>query len=265
MSGITKLGRLKAVLKRVLLRIPGGRRLLAWYQSLRFYRHMRVLPWARNVFTRYYQRNRWGDAESVSGPGSTARYTENIRKEIPRLIQELGVRRLLDAPCGDYNWFRLIPRGEQIAYIGGDIVGEMVRRNQALYGSANTSFMQLDITRDRLPPADLWLCRDVLFHLSERDVFRALRNFLDSGIAYLLTSSHPECTENRDIPTGAFRLLNLELPPYNFSKPTASIDDWIEGYPVRTLCLWDKEAVRRSLASSSNGDRRARPPVSRTG
>ena len=40
-----------------------------------------------------------------------------------RLVAKLGVQTFLDAPCGDYNWFRTIQWSQPLAsYIGGDIV-----------------------------------------------------------------------------------------------------------------------------------------------
>jgi len=43
-------------------------------------------------------------AESRSGTGSSLEQTAQLRRELPRLIAETGVRRFLDAPCGDCNW-----------------------------------------------------------------------------------------------------------------------------------------------------------------
>ncbi len=40
-----------------------------------------------------------------------------------------------------------------------------------------------------LPKADLWLCRDVLFHLPNKDVITVLANFANSEIPYLLTTT----------------------------------------------------------------------------
>ncbi|NBO28678.1 MAG: hypothetical protein EBV10_05470, partial [Synechococcaceae bacterium WB6_1A_059] len=82
-----------------------------------------------DIFNYYYINNFWGDSESVSGPGSTLAYTENLRAELPKLVEELEVTSILDSPCGDYNWFRMIEWNSEIAYIGGDIVESLVSRN----------------------------------------------------------------------------------------------------------------------------------------
>ena len=42
-----------------------------------------------DIFNYYYNNNFWGDSESVSGPGSTMAYTENLRAELPKLVEEI--------------------------------------------------------------------------------------------------------------------------------------------------------------------------------
>ncbi|MFC1851581.1 class I SAM-dependent methyltransferase [candidate division CSSED10-310 bacterium] len=205
---------------------------------------------ARGVFHHYYEVNAWGNEESVSGPGSTLQYTENIRRMIPQLINELGASVILDAPCGDYNWFGAIDWKTEITYLGGDIVEPLVERNRSSFGNTNRKFFYLDIVHDFLPKADLWLCRDCLIHLSNRDIMLALDNFLKSDIFYILTTTYPNCARNHNIPTGSFRILNLELPPFSLGSPIRVIDDWIEGFHFRQLALWERHTLLDNLASN---------------
>lgn len=51
-------------------------------------------------FENIYKSNSWGDKESLSGPGSSMKYTENVRKLISHVIKEYEIRSFLDAPCG---------------------------------------------------------------------------------------------------------------------------------------------------------------------
>ncbi len=237
----------KRVSRTLLSALPGGQRVLRAYRYYRKKQELAHVPEGRNIFEYYYLNNSWGCTESVSGPGSTLQFTENIRKEIPRLAMELGLGTIFDAPCGDYNWFRAIHWAQPIKYIGGDIVGPLIAQNQSRYAGIGVHFIQINIVSDLLPSADLWLCRDCLFHLSYRDIFLVLRNFLKSDIRYLLTTTHSACEENVDIPTGAFRLLNLRKEPFGLGAPSALIDDWVEGYPVAHLALWDRHQLRSSL------------------
>jgi hypothetical protein len=217
----------------------------------------------KRLFTEYFRQNYWRNEESVSGPGSTIEYTENIRKELPRLLERFKIRRILDAPCGDYNWFQAMNCPQGMEYTGGDIVEELIEQNQLKYGSERTSFITLDITTDSLPQADLWLCRDCLFHFSYVDIFKALANLLRSDIQYLLTSVHPDCTLNTDITTGGARQLNLELPPFRLCQPLLYIDDWIPGYTVRRMGLWSRSMIADSLASSPDSEKRSSPEALR--
>ncbi|MBC8485050.1 MAG: class I SAM-dependent methyltransferase [Bacteroidetes bacterium] len=243
---------MKEAIKKILLKVPGGDKVLKTYSSNVEQRWISHFKNSEELFTSYYSNNRWDNKESLSGPGSTIEYTENIRKEIPELIKRLNVKKILDAPCGDYNWFREVPRNKNVNYIGGDIVEPMIRKNQALYKNDNTTFVKLDITKDKLPDADLWICRDCLLHFSYKDIFRTIKNFLKSDIRYLLTTTNTECNKNINIKTGDSRLINLELPPFNFCTPLRSIDDWIKGYPVRKLSLWEKGMLYSALSSNKN-------------
>ncbi len=243
---------MKAALKKFIAGLPGGAHFLRAVQDFRTRKSLSRYQSVEHVFTHFYEENIWSDDESVSGPGSTAKYTENLRRQIPPLLAKLGVRTILDAPCGDYHWFRLIPRGEDVRYIGGDIVEPMIAKNETSYGNRTTSFRKIDITKDALPEADLWICRDCLIHFSDELIFQTLQNFMRSeSVRYLLTSNHPNCRLNADIPTGSFRELNLRLPPFNFPEPLQVIDDWIEGFPVRQMGLWDRESVSRALTSAA--------------
>ena len=55
-------------------------------------------------FERIHETNLWGADTSVSGVGSELAATAAIRERLPALLQERGVRSMLDAPCGDHRW-----------------------------------------------------------------------------------------------------------------------------------------------------------------
>lgn len=240
---------MKQLIKRALLQVPFGNALSRTLHSYREPVSLGRFNDARELFTQYFAENVWGEPESASGPGSTLAYTENIRRELPAVIARLGIRRLLDAPCGDFNWFRAVAR-DGVDYIGGDIVEPLIAQNNHRYGDQTTRFVQLDIRHDRMPEADLWMCRDCFQHLCEHEIVLALDNFLRSGIRYLLTSIHPDCTVNSDGPTGATRKINLILPPFRFGEPRLVLDDWLPGFDRRQLALWERDAVAHALQSN---------------
>ena len=195
-----------------------------------------------DVFTDIYQKNSWG-AESVSGEGSDLWQTESVRRKLPELLHTYSTKALLDVPCGDFNWMRLVDLGD-VRYMGGDIVPQLIEANTAKHGTAERTFLKLDLMRDALPRADILLCRDCLIHLSFNDIQIAIRNILASDITYLLTTTYPRLSVNTDIVTGDFRAINLQLPPFGFPDPVDRIVEDL--FPtqsknpnfIRELGLW---------------------------
>ncbi len=240
-----------ALLRNLIRHLPGRRRPPPAAVDLALARPWPSTSDRRAVFSYIHQHNHWGDPESVSGPGSTLAHTRNIRETLPRLWKQLGIRVVLDAPCGDFNWFRAMDRPSGLRYIGGDIVEALVAANQHRYGDASTAFQVMDIISDPLPHADFWLCRECLFHLPSKDVLTVLRRFATSTIPYLCTTTHHECPVNTEIHTGTFSPLNLEKPPYNLPRARFYMDDWIEGTLPRRLGVWHRTDVASALGIHS--------------
>jgi Methyltransferase domain len=238
----------RRALNRIIRSLSGGATVQQLFRLYQAKRRLKPFKDPEAVFTAYYTTRHWeqGGAETVSGAGSTMEATQTLRRELPLLLTQLGVKRVLDAPCGDYNWFRLIERPPDLHYVGADIVKPLIVKNREHYANATTQFLHLDITRGPLPDADLWLCRDCFIHLSNADVGKALDNFLRSNLRYLLTTTYTDCRRNRDIPTGHFRQLNLVLPPFRLSPPSLYLDDGREGHPGKKLGLWRRERLRET-------------------
>lgn len=196
---------------------------------------------AEQVFSGIHRENAWAGDESISGPGSSREATATVRRELPALLGELGMRTLLDAPCGDFHWLAEVDLPVE-RYLGVDVVAAVIAANRERYGSERRAFAHLDLLRDPLPPADLILCRDCLVHFSFRDIERALAAFRRSGAAYLLTTTFPRLETNRDIVTGEWRPLNLEISPFRLSPPLRLVDEGYLGeggrYADKSLGLW---------------------------
>jgi hypothetical protein len=169
------------------------------------------------------QYRKYGD-ESVSGPGSSRAQTQTLRERLPILLAHLGVRNLLDAPCGDFNWMQHVNLGLE-QYIGVDVVGELAALNQQLYGEPRRRFLRADIIQDELPAADAVLSRDFLVHLRFEEIFRCLRAFQRTGARYLMVTTFPGRERNDDTSNGVWRTLNLERAPFNFPKPLCLVNE----------------------------------------
>ena len=195
----------------------------------------------RTVFSEIYRKNDWNDPESVSGTGSNVAVTNVVRNEIPKLIRDLKITTILDAPCGDFNWMRLTNL-DGVSYLGVDIVPELIEHNNNRYARENIRFQALDVVKDALPRVDLILCRDALVHFFFKDVLRTLRNFKRSGAPYLLTTTFPR-HQNSDIKArGRWRPLNLEAEPFRLPSPIRLINEEcteMNGiFSDKSLALW---------------------------
>jgi hypothetical protein len=210
--------------------IDGLKRQPALYQFVRLGLYARLRSARRtSVFREVYRRNTWGDASSVSGPGSSLAATAALRDQLPQLLHTLGVTSLLDIPCGDLTWISQIDLAG-IRYLGADIVEEIVAANRRR-GLVAGDFRRLDLIRDPLPRADAILCRDCLVHLSLRDAVRGLDNLIASGARYLLCTTFPGAVANADTVTPYWRPLNLERAPFGLPAPWRLLRDFSEGRP----------------------------------
>ncbi len=180
----------------------------------------------KDVFRDIYQKHSWNikSQESVSGEGSDAEQTYTLRMELPALLNKLNIQTLLDIPCGDFHWMSHLKLGD-ITYIGADIVPELAQRNHDKYANKKRQFISADLIKDPLPECDLIFCRDCLVHLSNDDIFAALKNIKSSRAMYLMMTHFPQEDYNKDIVTGGWRLLNFCLPPFDFPEPETIINE----------------------------------------
>lgn len=190
------------------------------------------------VFQEFFKENLWQDTESISGFNSSIAATRRIRAELPGIVRDLGVKTLLDIPCGDFNW--MAAAGLQVErYIGADIVEDLIVANREKQTDERFRFEKLNIIEDPLPAVDLVLCRDLFIHLPDAEVLRAIANIKASGSTHLLATTFTRTRRNGDIPLGSFRPINLERPPFFFPTPIRIIEEGNEGYSMgRSLALW---------------------------
>jgi hypothetical protein len=220
----------------------------------------------QDVFVEIYERNLWESAESRSGIGSEAVATENIRLHLPIIFERFKVTSVLDAPCGDFNWMRLVSLPENLSYLGWDIVPQLIESNNRQFADRQHRFAVSNVLLDPVPRVDLMICRDCLFHFSHSDIRRALENFMASGTPLLLTTTHSiqDASTNMDIETGYFRRIDLFAEPFCFPADVwYRVDDCAPNHLAREMCLWDRSQVAQALARLTRflGDTGARVPT----
>lgn len=179
---------------------------------------------SRLDFSAIYRDNGFVGTESLSGAGSTRFQTRVIRQKLPEIFRELGVKNVVDIPCGDFHWMRDVDLAD-IHYTGADVVDEMVRKNQQLFGGPLRAFECVNLITGPLPAADLVFCRDCLVHLPFEDALAAIETIRQSKCQWLLTTTFTRETPNTDLDAAGWRALNLTLPPFNLPKPTLLISE----------------------------------------
>lgn len=196
----------------------------------------------KDIFTKYYRENFWQGKESVSGPGSDYEQTKYLIPELQILLEQLKIETVLDAPCGDFNWMKRLNL-KNISYLGGDIVPDLIKKNNKLYKKNNIEFKVIDIVNDDIPEADLVIVRDCFVHLPMSDIFKALNNIKRSGSKFLLTTNFmwKSFDNNKDILAGGWRRINLCEDPFNFPFPkNIIIEGNIQSYDRdKTMSLWE--------------------------
>lgn len=178
----------------------------------------------QDIFSTIYKQNFWLGQESLSGQGSSLSATEHIRKELPVLFDDLKIKSVLDAGCGDCYWMQTMDTKNRL-YIGVDIVPDLIEKNRLHYGDQQHIFLCLNLACDVLPQVDLMLCRDVLAHLDYQNACDMLRNFKKSGSTFLCITTHKHNRENCDVHAGEHFPYDLTKQPFNLPEPLLIIEE----------------------------------------
>ncbi|MEP6512467.1 MAG: class I SAM-dependent methyltransferase [Parafilimonas sp.] len=188
------------------------------------------------IFTKVYSDKKW-DAnlkstdEFYSGPGSHEKCADDYVDYLIDFIRKNNIQSITDIGCGDFAvGYKITTAHPQIIYNGCDVVKSLIERNAMKYGSRNLHFLYLDAAKDALPAAEMATIRQVLQHLSNKDISLILNKI--KQYKYVLVTEHLfkkgiEKKINKDKPTGPdVRLAEssgvyLDKPP--FSMPCKEV------------------------------------------
>lgn len=204
-----------------------------------------------DFFHRVFSERLWNCEESASGVGSTLEATRELVTGLPEALRQLGVRSMLDLPCGDFHWMKTVDL-TGVDYLGGDIVADVVQQNQRLHAREGVQFKVLDLVQDDLPSVDLIFVRDCFIHFTLDLIQSALSNIRRANIKYLCTThdsyrdryagAHFENIELDRAVQGVnfeFRPLNFQLPPFNFPPPLLTLTEGAAWDGYKTMAIWD--------------------------
>jgi SAM-dependent methyltransferase len=184
-------------------------------KAIRFYRARREAKEYHDltqVFTRIYETGVWGQSADqaqkfFSGSGShqteiVSAYIAAVQDFFASLEAKPDV---VDLGCGDFNVGVNI-RGFCGSYVACDIVPSLIDFNKKKYEADNVDFRVLDLSQDELPGADVLFIRQVLQHLSNEHIKRAIPK-IAANYRYLVLTEHLPDTDNfipnLDKPAGA--------------------------------------------------------------
>ena len=185
-------------------------------------------PWpTKDAMTQVYTMKLWGgnDFDFYSGEGSHDKkiITPYLKAVITFLNSFTSKLIVCDIGCGDFNIGKeLFIHTEK--YIAIDIVEDLIIRNKKQFKANNLEFECLNIVADTLPKGDCVILRQVLQHLSNKEV-KQIVDKLDH-FKYLILTEHIPFTEfeaNKDIISGqGIRLkkhsgIDLLKDPFNLN------------------------------------------------
>ena len=188
-------------------------------------------PWpTKKAMEQIYNKNLWGDNNSKFYSGFGSHNPELVEPYI-RVVKEFLTSfkktiTVCDLGCGDFNIGRQLVEYTK-NYIGIDIVENLISYNIENYKADNLKFQCLDIAKENIPQADCVILRQVLQHLSNKEVQSIIKKLGDFKFI-ILTEHIPngDFLPNKDIISGqGIRLkqqsgIDISKYPFNFRVKT---------------------------------------------
>ena len=193
-------------------------------------------PWpTKAVMEQIYEKHLWGgenfDFYSGEGSHNPEIVVPYIKVVTTFLKANNNLLTVCDLGCGDFNiGHQLLPYTSE--YIAVDIVEGLIERNKTLHKANNLEFHCLDIAMNELPKADCVILRQVLQHLSNKEIKGIVEKL--SKYKYIILTEHipnGEFIPNKDIISGqGIRLkynsgVAVLKAPFNLKVKQATILD----------------------------------------
>lgn len=164
---------------------------------------------ARTVFGQVYASGLWGHG-TASGGGSTGREAAPYLAIVNELLRREGAKSVVDLGCGDGLIAARIV-GERVT--GVDVHNPHLERLRRDLPSRTWLEMDFDRDRESIPPADVWLVKDVFQHWPDALVRDWLCWARGAGRCKLLLVTNDRVQAQADPPLGGYRGLDPERPP----------------------------------------------------
>jgi hypothetical protein len=171
--------------------------------------------------------------------GSSHQHLSKLIAELLPLFEKHNIQSMFDAGCNDCRIGIAI--SPPIIYYGGDISAAMVA--DSWQKRPHFDIRLHDVTTDPLPKVDLLFVKDVTIHLNNVDKKNIIKNWLSSGIPWLMVT-HDEFEDNLDFDYEdgfPFAFVNWETNPWNFPKPIDVVYEVLSS--GRCMALWHKDQI----------------------
>ncbi|GAA4937985.1 hypothetical protein GCM10023314_08230 [Algibacter agarivorans] len=139
-----------------------------------------------------------------------------------------------DLGCGDFNIGKHLTKYAK-KYVAIDIVKNLIERNKKIYKANNLEFDCLDIIEDELPSGHCIILRQVLQHLSNKDIEKISKKL--ALYKYIILTEHlplGDFSPNKDIISGqGIRLkqnsgVDVLVPPFNLKiKDQKQLNEYV--------------------------------------
>jgi Methyltransferase domain len=178
------------------------------------------------VFGNIYENRLWGVGSDPDVPFYSS-YDPSVTQYVSLVvdvIRRYDIRNVIEIGCGDFTVAsQYVDKCQN--YVGIEVVRALVAHNQRTYGTKAVNFLFADASRTKLPPCDLCIIRQVLQHLSNRDIMIMFRNITAKYILVTeyLPAAHKVTSFNLDKKPGADIRVPLgsgvfiDKPPFNLS------------------------------------------------
>lgn len=207
--------------------------------SFKFKTKMKKTPWpTKAVMNQIYEQHLWGGNQFDFYSGEGSHTSEIVEPYIEAVLTFFKSHHnsltVCDLGCGDFYI------GQQLVaytktYIAVDIVDTLIERNKRLYNYKHLEFQCLDLSKDQLPEGDCVILRQVLQHLSNKDIQSIVPKLM--AFKFVIITEHlpiGDFTANEDILSGqGIRLkkgsgVNLLEAPFNLKiKKSEVLNDHI--------------------------------------
>ena len=200
------------------------------------------------MFNAIYEQNMWRYADG-SGHGSAAEYNTGLLRTLPRVLERLGVRVLIDVGCGSCVWTeRLLQTMSMLTYHGVDIATLAVERARRRFEpfAPRATFTVADACKDALPRGDVQaavLCRDTLQHLTPEDAVAALRRLADTGAGWIIVGGYIPGRNRRVGPAYHYNI-NLSQAPFSLPPEWVYSEDNDPSDPHKHLFVFSGDTLR---------------------